>query len=275
MADRILFETHLHTPLCKHARGEPEEYAAVAEARGLAGMIVTCHCPLPEGHSSHVRMAPEQFDSYLALVERARRAWAGRVEIRLGLESDYYPGVEAWLEELHGRAAFDFVLGSIHPQIPEYRAAYYRGGPLEYQINYFDHLACAAESGLYDSLAHPDLVKNEAPDAWDFDRIAPHILRALDRIAATGVAMELNTSGRLKAVPEFNPGPRILHEIARRGIPITMGADAHRPERVADCFEDALDLLAASGFTHVGTYRERKRQEIAIPLARTSLRTPA
>ena len=51
----LLYESHSHTPLCKHARGEPEEYAAVAEARGLKGIIFTCHCPLPDGISHGFR----------------------------------------------------------------------------------------------------------------------------------------------------------------------------------------------------------------------------
>ena len=48
MPTRLLYESHCHTPLCKHAHGEPVEYAAEALARGLKGIIITCHCPLPE-----------------------------------------------------------------------------------------------------------------------------------------------------------------------------------------------------------------------------------
>ena len=44
----MLYEMHMHTPLCKHAIGEPEEYAAMAERRGLAGIAVTCHNPCNE-----------------------------------------------------------------------------------------------------------------------------------------------------------------------------------------------------------------------------------
>ncbi len=71
----ILYESHCHTPLCKHSQGTPEEFAAVAEARGLKGVIVTCHCPLPDGISADVRMAPEEFDDYVELVARATEAW--------------------------------------------------------------------------------------------------------------------------------------------------------------------------------------------------------
>ena len=209
----LLYESHSHTPLCKHATGEPVEYAAAAAARGLKGIIFTCHCPLPDGISAGVRMAPGEFDRYAEMVGAARAEFAGRVDVRLGLESDFFPGVESWLELLHARYPLHHVLGSVHMQVPEYRARFFRGDWFDYQQTYFQHLAESAETGLYDTLAHPDLVKNEAPSEWDFTRIRPYIERALDRIATTGVAMELNTSGLQKAIPiRIELGPRDIEK---------------------------------------------------------------
>ncbi|MEN9632277.1 MAG: hypothetical protein RL077_681 [Verrucomicrobiota bacterium] len=267
----LLYESHCHTPLCKHARGEPVEYAAAALARGFKGIIFTCHCPLPDGISHAVRMRPEEFPAYVAAVASAREEFAGRVDVRLGLESDFYPGVEPWLEELHGRVPLHHVLGSVHTQVPDYRARFFRGNWFDYQQTYFEHLAQSAETGLFDTLAHPDLVKNEEPDEWLFDRIEPYIQRALDRIAKTGVAMELNTSGVNKAISEMNPGDRILSLIQERGIPMVIGADAHRPDRVGDGYGVALRRLAALGFREVNYFLERKRQTVTIAAALTSL----
>lgn len=266
----LLYESHCHTPLCKHARGEPVEYAAAAEARGLKGIIFTCHCPLPDRISHAVRMTPEEYGTYVSAVADARERLAGRVDVRLGLESDFYPGVEPWLEELHARVPLHHVLGSVHTQVPDYRARYFRGDFFEYQQIYFEHLAQAAETGLFDTLAHPDLVKNESPRDWHIDRIAPFIERALDRIAKTGVAMELNTSGVNKALPEMNPGRPILEMIRRRGIPVVIGADAHRPERVGDGYVVALRQLESLGFTDVSYFLDRKRQTVPIAHALAS-----
>ncbi len=268
----LLYESHCHTPLCKHAQGTPAEYAAAAEARGLKGIIFTCHCPLPGGISHAVRMAPEQYGAYVDAVAEAREKFTGRVDVRLGLESDFYPGVEPWLEELHARVPLHHVLGSVHTQVPDYRARFFHGDWFDYQQTYFEHLAQAAETGLYDTLAHPDLVKNEAPHEWRLSRIEPYIQRALDRIAATGVAMELNTSGANKALPEMNPGPRILELIRQRGIPIVIGADAHRPGRVGDAFDVALKQLESLGFREVSFFLDRKRQTVPIADAIVSLK---
>jgi len=269
----LLYETHSHTPLCKHAVGQPEEYAAIAEKRGLRGIIFTCHNPMPEGFSPGVRMSVDEFDEYVGMVARARDSWAGRVDVRLGLEADYFAGYESWLETQLASADFHYVLGSVHPQIAEFRQRYGKNDPVELQRVYFQLIAEAAETGLFDSTAHPDLIKNETPNDWRPTRIMDDIRAALDRIAATGVAMELNTSGANKVIPEMNPFPEMLAEIAIREIPIVIGADAHQPSRVADRFESALDLLAESGFTHVSYFIDRVRHDLNIQAAQDSLRS--
>ncbi|MFK8110617.1 MAG: histidinol-phosphatase [Rubripirellula sp.] len=271
MTDRILFESHSHTPLCRHADGDPTEYAAVAEQRGLRGLIVTCHNPMPDGFSARVRMREEQFDDYVELVETTRQEWEGRVEVRLGLEADYFEGQEAYLEKQLASADFHFVLGSVHPQIDEFREKFWCDDLHEVQRTYFRMLAQSAETGLFDSLAHPDLIKNFTSAAWQPDVIIDDICAALDRIAATGVAMELNTSGVNKTISEMNPYPSMLVEMRKRNIPITLGADAHQPERVADGYEKAMELLKECGFTHVNYFTNRQRQEVEIDKALASL----
>ena len=273
MSEPCLYETHMHTPLCKHARGEPEEYAKVAVRRGLAGITVTCHNPMPDGYSAPVRMAIEEFTHYQELVARAREAYRDSCDIRLGLECDFAPTHLGFVERQIESAPLEYVLGSVHPQVPEYREEYFNGDPVEYQRTYFTHLAEAAETKLFDCLSHPDLVKNMDPQSWQLERILDHVCHSLDRIAASGVAMELNTSGRLKVIPEFNPGPIVLREIVARGIPIVVGADAHDPQRVSDGYEDALDSIAAAGAKTVSFFLERRRRDIPIAKAKASLRS--
>lgn len=270
----LLYETHLHTPLCRHATGEPEAYAAVAHQRGLKGIIVTCHNPTDDGWSTDVRMKIDEFPDYLAMVARARQAWIGQIDVRLGLESDYVPGMEPWLESLHRQAPFDYILGAVHPHLPDYKRRYFTGDIITFQHTYFEHLALAAETGLFDSLAHPDLVKIVQPAAWQPERLHDAVGYALDRISATGVAMELNTYGLRKNPAEMHPGPWMLEQMQQRGIPVTLGSDAHQPERVADHFEAALDALTAVGYTEVNIFLNRRRHPIDIPSARQSLRPP-
>ena len=267
-----MYETHCHTPLCKHATGDPEEYADAALQAGLKGVIVTCHNPMPDGYGSQVRMRIDQFDTYLEMVDRARKACAGRIDVRLGLECDFFPGYEDWLEGQAEAAEYDYLLGSVHPQQDEFYDRYWTGDAIDFQRCYFELLADTAEFGLFDCISHPDLIKNQTADQWQPSQVMADICRTLDRIAACGIAMELNTSGLNKIVPEMNPFPAMLTEMQARGIPVVVGADAHKPERVGENFEDALQLLDQCGYTHVSYFLDRQRHDISLASARESLR---
>jgi len=260
-----MYDSHMHSPLCKHARGAPPAYAAQAERRGLRGITFTCHSPMPGGWNPHIRMSIQQLPQYIDMVAAARAEFAGRVDVRLGLESDYLPGTENWLEGLHRRADFSYVLGSVHPQTDEYKQLYLEGASrLDYEKSYFENLARAAESGLFDCLSHPDIVKIVHPKQY---RVADHltnIRRALDRIARAGTAMELNTSGLHKPYPEMNPGAEILAEMAQRDIPVVLGSDAHDAHRVGADFDKALAQLQAAGYTSVSYFLGRQRYELPI-----------
>ncbi len=260
----MMFDSHMHTPLCKHAYGDPEEYVQSGWRAGLAGIVFTCHSPMPDRFSHHVRMDPSEYETYVGMVERAADTAPEGFEVRLGLESDFFPGMEEWLTELHGRVPLHYVLGSVHWHIPEYRHAFWKGDIVEFQRTYFRHLADSAETGLFDSLAHPDLVKNAEPDFWNFERMRGEIEDALDRIAAAGTAMELNTSGVNKVYPEMNPGPEMLRMMCERGIPVVIGSDSHVPERVAADFETAFDVLEEAGYESVSVFRNRKREDLKI-----------
>jgi len=272
----VYFDSHMHTPLCKHAEGEPEEYAEMALQRGLRGIVFTCHSPMPDNWWPAVRMDVEQLDTYIGMIERARAAYAGRLDVRLGMEMDYFPGYEWWVERLNERCDFDHVVGSLHFFGRAYRERFYKGDLLDFQRTYFTHIAESAETGLFDTLAHPDLVKNIQPGLWEgnFETLEEHVASCLDRVARTGVAMELNTSGLNKAYPEFNPGPPLLRMMHERGIPVVLGSDSHTPRRVAADFDRALDALEAAGYTKVSCFLARKRQDFAIGDVRATLHLP-
>jgi histidinol-phosphatase (PHP family) len=271
MSLALLYDTHSHTTLCKHADGSIEEYAQAAERAGLRGMTVTCHNPMPDGFSSGVRMDLSQFDLYLEMVSTAAARCKKRVDVRLGIEADYFPGYEDFLEKQLKSAPFDYVIGSVHPQLREFKERYFRGDAVEFQRTYFEQLAVAAETKLFDCISHPDLVKNLTVEDWQPDRVMDSICGALDRIAKAGVAMELNTSGRNKRIAEMNPFPAMLREMLAREIPVVIGSDAHQPDRVGEGFVDALRLLQEVGYEEVSFFMKRQRMALRIDWALESL----
>ena len=69
--NRIFFDSHMHTPLCKHAEGHPVEYMHEGVDRNLRGIIFTCHSPMPDRFSHRVRMEPDELESYVKMVKEA------------------------------------------------------------------------------------------------------------------------------------------------------------------------------------------------------------
>ena len=105
----MLFDYHMHTPLCGHAVGHPREYAAEAIRKGLQEIGFSEHNPMPSKFDDW-RMDLIDFPEYIRLVEEARAEFP-QLPIRLGLECDFIPGKEGWIRELAKKADFDYFIG--------------------------------------------------------------------------------------------------------------------------------------------------------------------
>ncbi|MCC5789197.1 MAG: histidinol-phosphatase HisJ family protein [Opitutales bacterium] len=259
-----LFDSHMHTPLCGHAQGELSDYADEACRKGLDGIIFTCHTPLPDGMSAEVRMKAEELPEYVDRVAQCRAEFKGRCDVRLGLEVDFVPGYESALEKIIESQPFDYIIGSVHPHLPEIRDAFWKEDPIAYGKTYFDLQARAAETGLFDTIAHPDVLKIVRWADYDKALMKEEFARFLDRVAETGVCLECNTSGLIRKVQEIHPAPDLLPMIAERGIPVVIGSDAHDPLRVGDGFREGVEALAEAGFKELLVFTERQSQSVPL-----------
>src|ERR1022692_3605961 len=104
---------HMHTPLCRHATGEPIEYAKHAAAIGLDEIGFSDHSPMRWDNFDNWRMNLSQLDEYVEKVRRAQKDFP-QLTIRLALEVDYLPGHEEWIRELAARHPWDYFIGSVH-----------------------------------------------------------------------------------------------------------------------------------------------------------------
>jgi histidinol-phosphatase (PHP family) len=193
-------------------------------------------------------------DSILQAKERG-------LPVKLGLEVDYVAGREDETRALLAPYPWDYLLGSVHfidglgvdgePRLLD------EVGVDEAWRRYFDTLARAARSGLFDSLSHPDLVKISGERAAEFDYAG-----IADAIAGSGVAVEVSTAGLRKPVGELYPHPDFLAACRERGVPVTTGSDAHSPDVVGRDFDRARELLRSAGYETVTVFERRKgRQE--------------
>ena len=162
---RLPPDYHTHTPLCRHAVGQPAELAQQAQRIGLEELGFSDHAPMPRDDFDDWRMKSSELDLYVAQVEETRRAYP-QLRIRLALEVDYLPGCEDWIKELAARHPWDYLIGSVHYLSPLWAidSPYQMSGwrtrdPFEVWSAYFERLAQAAESGLFDIIGHADLCK--------------------------------------------------------------------------------------------------------------------
>jgi len=127
----------------------------------------------------------------------------------------------------------------------------------EVWTKYFKAMTQAAGSGLFDFMAHPDLVKKfgHRPKG----DLRPYYKETLDAIEAAGVAIEVSTAGLRKEVMEIYPSKVFLEEAFRRSIPILISSDAHAPEEVGHEFDRALRLVKEIGYREIHKFQSRKR----------------
>ena len=259
---------HIHTPLCRHATGEPTELAAQALNLGLKEIGFSDHNPMPRDDFDDWRMKAADLDTYVARVEQARRDHPNLV-IKLALEVDYLPGYEDWIRDLTARHPWDYLIGSVHyvsdswaidnpASISEWNSR----APFEVWTAYFERLTMAAESGLFDIIGHVDLCKKfRFYPKENCTRLFQNFLHAAKR---RGVAIELNTAGLRKDCREIYPSARIVHLAAQFGVPITFGSDAHAPKEVGLDFAPAVQLAHSAGYTHYCRFTQRQREDVKL-----------
>lgn len=240
-------------------------YREAARRQGIAELGVSEHVHRFEQalsvwqHPFWREQAIDDLDQYCRFVRE-------RTDLRLGIEADYVPGREDRIASLLERRDFDYVIGSVHfigelaLDMDDYTIWDGSRTPEQIWSRYFQTLGEAARSGLFDILAHPDLVK-----VWGADRPLPegdlrrYYELALDGIAQSQIAVELSTAGLRKRARELYPAPAFLQMCLEAGAQVALSSDAHRPEDVGADYEQALELLERLGVRELCMFERRAR----------------
>ncbi|TMK74978.1 MAG: histidinol-phosphatase [Actinobacteria bacterium] len=242
-----------------------ERYLAAADEAGIGELGVS-------EHVHRFRDALEVWDHpyWLRHARDDLGAYAGFVRttpLRLGIEMDYVSGREDRIANLLDAHPFDYVIGSVH---------YVRDKAVDHDVwdiwesvgdpdrvweLYFETLAEAARSGLYDVLAHPDLVK-----VWGAERPSPERDRrfyyepAVEAIAASGIAVEVSTAGLRKPVGEIYPSREFAEMCVDAGATFSLSSDAHVPEHIGFAYDRALEAMNEWGIRKVSVFEGRERR---------------
>jgi histidinol-phosphatase (PHP family) len=267
----VLIDYHMH--LRERENGEPGSYSA---DRAEAYVEQARRAGIDEiGFSDHVfyfrqfrelwpvpwleERGVDDLDDYVTAVEEAKRRG---LPVKLALEVDYFPGIEAQVAEILEPYSWDYLLGSVHFvdgfPVDQEAGLTQKLPPGEAWRRYFVWLRNAARSGLFDILSHPDLVKIFGVRAPDEET---HYLQleTADAIEAAGVCVEVSAAGLHKPVGELYPDREFLAACHERGVPITLASDAHQPAHVGRDVDKAAAFAREVGYETVTVFDHRTR----------------
>jgi histidinol-phosphatase (PHP family) len=247
-----------------------DRYRETAEERGIAELGVAEHIHRFVQsldiwqHPWYRYWAADDVDEYCEFVRSSG--------LKLGIEADFLPGREDRVANMLDGRPWDYVVGSVHFMgddavdvhgEPDWAAwDIWRGAdPDKVWARYFETLGEAARTGMFDILAHPDLVKVfgdrvPKPDG-DLRRFYE---RAMDGIAESDVAIEVSTAGLRKPAGEMYPAQAFLEMCLDAGRPVALSSDAHVPEQLGYEYERAVEWLSDMGVTELAVFSGRERR---------------
>ncbi len=270
----MLTDYHVHlrpddegTPAAEYfTAGNAERYREAAEEQGIAELGVAEHLHRFTAalavweHPVWREWARDDLDAYCGFVRE-------ETDLRLGIEADYIAGREDRMAALLDGRDWDYVVGSVHflrdRSLDTDEYSIWGAGESVERVwrRYFETVAESARSGLYDIIAHPDLVK-----VWGASAPRPegdlrrYYEPAVEAFADAGVAVELSTAGWRKPVGEQYPSVPFLEMLVDAGCPLALSSDAHVPDQLGFEYERALELLEKVGVTEIAVFERRERR---------------
>lgn len=227
----MIANLHTHTPRCNHAWGTEEEYVQKALEAGLQILGFSDHTPyvFPGNYYSHFRMRPELLEDYVNSVLTVREKYQGKIQIPLGLELEYYPGLLPNLLPILKDYPFDYLLLGQH-FIGNEVNDHYSGratADKEHLIRYCNQTIEAMQTGMFTYFAHPDLLNYVGDD----NRFYRDQYRRICREAKQcGIPLEINLLGMLEL--KHYPNNRFWEIAAEEGNSVVLGRDAHEPKQL-------------------------------------------
>lgn len=238
---------HTHTARCHHAQGTEREYVENAIARGLQIFGFSDHTPqyFPGDYYSTMRMYPEELEGYCATVRSLQKAYAGQIQIPLGVEAEYYPVTWKELVPHLQDAGVEYMILGQHNTGNEYDAPHNSIATVDTSllVRYCNQVITAMETGKFTYVAHPDFL-NFIGDSQIYQQQVQRICKAsID----TDTPLEINLLG----VRERRHYPNLLfwEMAAQEGCKVVLGMDAHSPNVITNTQQevDAMKIVQNLG----------------------------
>lgn len=246
-----LCDSHVHTRLCGHAKGEMEEYVQNAIKKGLKKLIFLEH--MEEGivyAQGRTWLSEDEFDQYFSEGQRLQSRYQEKIEIGLGVECGYNPDYCDILKARLAKRSWDQIGISSHflrlEGMPHHLNLFSRKeanillarkfGAEIILDRYFSSLIDAVHCLPGTMLCHLDAALRYLPETVLTDSHYAVIDKLLQVVSEKGMSVEINTSGFAIRQEQF-PNQRILDMAQSYGIPFIFGSDAHKPSDVGRYFD--------------------------------------
>jgi histidinol-phosphatase (PHP family) len=254
---------------CDHAEGSLEEVVAEAARQGFEVYGLSEHAPRNEERWLYPReialgwgpdRLSQNFAAYAVESARLQAAYAGRLTVVRGFESEMLPG-DRWAEQMTGLRrlyGFEYMVGSVHTLGDHYldmseelflRAAESFGGLEGLVVRYYEAVAELVQRLRPEVVGHLDLVRRfgEAIGLPDTARTRAAEDDALVSIAEAGSILDLNTAALRKGLATPYPAPPLLLRAQAMGIGCCLGDDSHGPSLVGSGLEEGRAYLLGLG----------------------------
>lgn len=244
---------HTHTWRCNHATGDEEGYVKAALEQGFSILGFSDHTPyrFPDGYRSSIRMGLDQLQEYCDVVLSLRRKYAGKMEIPLGLELEYYPDCLPQLLPILRDHGIAYLLLGQHFLGNEAGQPYSGRATEDISIlqGYCRQAMDAMQTGLFTYFAHPDLIHF----VGDEKTYRSHMRRLCQEAKSCGLPLEINLLGIWSG--RHYPRDQFWELAAEEGCSVILGWDAHAPEHLKrrDAEEKALEIVNRCGLTLLKT----------------------
>lgn len=248
---------HTHTWRCKHAEGEERAYVEQAIAAGTRILGFSDHTPypFPNGYVSYFRMAPSQAEGYFTTLSDLKREYAGQIEIRIGVEAEYYPEHFQALLELLAQYPCEYLILGQHFTNNELDGVYSGRATADEAVlmQYVSQVLEGLSTGKFTYLAHPDLLNWRGAEEV-YRRETTRLCRG---VKALGLPLEINLLGLYEG--RHYPNGTFWQIAGEVGNTAILGCDAHQPWALnrPDIEEAGRELAAEYGIPLVDTVNLR------------------
>jgi histidinol-phosphatase (PHP family) len=266
-----LVDYHTHSSdFSPDAVSSMEELCEAAISRGVRELAITEHCDVNGWNG-----IPCDFDEepYFAALDKLRLKYGGRLTVVCGLELGQPPQNSELATRYSSNPKFDFIIGSLHNLNGEedfYFLKYPDAKTCQTLMErYFTELREMIVFGGFDVLGHISYplryIRGRDGLDFDFSGYTAELEDIFRLLAASGMGIELNTSGLRQPIGETMPVPDIVGLYRRCGGEIiTLGSDAHAARDVGTGIAEGISVIRDAGFKYLTVYKNRKASFIKI-----------